>query len=155
MTTTTSAALAARYGENRSRRGTYVLAGVVIAVFLAIVGLVTYWVSAAGPSSQLIQFTVVSDQRVDVRFEVSRDGSRTTTCVLRAQGVHHDDVGYASVTIAPGPAYVQATYPLATAGRAVTAEVLGCADGGQPKVPDPNFAPGTVNPSQQPAVGAA
>jgi hypothetical protein len=155
VTTTTSAALAARYGEDRSRRGTYVLAGVVIAVFLALVALVTYWVSASGPSSQLIRFTVVSDQRVDVNFEVSRDGHSTTTCVLRAQGEHHDDVGYASVAIPPGPAYLQATYPLATAARAVTAEVLGCADAGSPKVQAPNFAPGTVNPSQQPTAGAA
>ena len=153
--TTTSAALAARYGEDRSRRGTYVLAGAVIAVFLGLVALVTYWVSASGPSSQLIQFSVVSDTRVDVRFEVNRDGSATTTCVLRAQDVHHDDVGYASVTIAPGAGYVQTVYPLATADRAVTAEVLGCADGGAPKVAAPNFAPGTVNPPQQPTAGPA
>ena len=155
MTTTTSAAMAARYGEDRSRRGTYLLAGVLIAVFLVIVALVTYWVSASGPSTQLIQFSVVSDQRVDIHFEVSRDGHGSTTCVLRAQGEHHDDVGYASVTIAPGPAYLQATYPLATAARAVTAEVLGCSDKGSPRVQGPNFAPGTVNPSQQPTVGAS
>jgi len=150
VTTTTSAALAARYGEDRSRRGTYALVAVVVLVFLGLVGLVTYWQSASSASSQLIGFSVVSDQRVDVQLEVSRDGRSTTTCVLRAQDVHHEDVGYATVTVPPGPAYLQATYPLATSGRAATAEVLGCADGTAPKVPAANFAPGVVNPSQRP-----
>jgi hypothetical protein len=152
---TTSEALAARYGEDRSRRGTYVLVAVVVVVFLALVGLVTYWMSIASVHSQLIRFTVVSDQRVDVNFEVDRDGSATTTCVLRAQDVHHLDVGYATVTIPPGKAYLQPTYPLATSGPAVVAEVLGCADGKAPRVQAPSFAPGTVNPPQQPTIDAA
>ena len=102
--------------------------------------------------SQLIKFVVVSDQRVDVTFEVQRDGTKTTTCVLRAQNVHHADVGYATVTITPGRDYVQPTYALATSGRADTAEVLGCSENGPPHVDPPQFAPGTVNPPQQPTI---
>jgi hypothetical protein len=155
VTTTPSAALAARYGEDRSRRGTYVLVAVVVAVFLGLVALVTYWLSASSVASQLTGFAVVSDQRVDVTIEVSRDVGATTTCVLRAQDVHHQDVGYATVTIPPGRADLQATYPLATTGRAATAEVLGCADGKAPRVQSPNFPPGAVNPSQQPTIDGA
>lgn len=155
MTTTLSPAMAARYGEDRSRRGVRLVAGAVVLVFLAIVGLVTYWMSTSSVHSQLIRFTVVGDQRVDVTFEVDRDGTLTTTCVLRAQDVRHRDVGYAVVALPPGRSYLQATYPLATNGRAATAEVLGCADSGSPRVDGPNFAPGTVNPSQQPTLDGA
>ena len=150
--TTLSPAMAARYGEDRSRHGTWVLIVTVVAVFLAIIGLVTYWITVREVHSQLIKFVVVSDQRVDVTFEVQRDGAKTTTCVLRAQNVHHADVGYATVTITPGRDYVQPTYALATSGRADTAEVLGCSENGPPHVDPPQFAPGTVNPPQQPTI---
>ena len=88
----------------------------------------------------------------ELLFEVHRTGESATTCVLRAQGIDHADVAYATVTITPGRSYVQATYPLATSSRATTVEVLGCSDDGPPRVDGPQFVPGTVNPPQVPVI---
>jgi Domain of unknown function (DUF4307) len=150
--TTLSPAMAARYGEGRSS-GRLVLGVVVLAVvFLAILAYVTFQLATSSVHSQLIRFSVVDAHRVDVTFEVDRSGDQATTCVLRAQDVEHSDVAYATVTVTPGAAQVQATYPLATNGLADTAEVLGCADGQAPRVDAPQFAPGTTNPAQQPTI---
>jgi hypothetical protein len=72
--------------------------------------------------------------------------------VLRAQNEKHADVGYATVRITRGRDYVQTTYPLATYGRATTAEVLGCAPNDPPRVDPPQFLPGTTNPPQVPTI---
>ena len=144
--------MAARYGTARPRTGTRVAAGVTIAAFLVAVGYVTWQLATSSVHSQLIGFSVVSDSRVDVTFEVSRHSGAATTCAIRAQAPSHADVGYAVVTITPGQEYLQTTYPLATLARATTAEVLGCADRGPPHVDAPSFAPGTVNPPQQPTI---
>ena len=150
--TTASPAMAARYGEGRTSRGLLVVVGVVVAVFLAIIGVITWRLATPGVQATLLRFVVVDDAKVDVTFEVRRDSVSTTYCVLRAQSESHADVGYATVTISPGREYVQATYPLATSSRATTAEVLGCAAGEPPRVDPPQFVPGTTNPPQQPTI---
>ena len=152
---TLSPAMAARYGVGRTSRGLMAVVVVVVASFLAVIGVITWWMATPGVQVDLLRFVVVDDHRVDVTFDVRRDSVSETVCVLRAQSDHHADVGYATVTISPGREYVQATYPLATTGRAATAEVLGCADGKAPRVQSPNFAPGVVNPSQQPTIDGA
>ena len=150
--TTLSPAMAARYGEGRTSRGLLVVVVVVVAVFLTIIGVITWRLATPGVQANLLRFVVVDDTKVDVTFEVRRDSVSTTYCVLRAQRESHADVGYATVTISPGREYVQATYPLATSSRATTAEVLGCAAGEPPRVDPPQFVPGTTNPSQQPTI---
>lgn len=144
--------MAARYGTDRPRRGTTALAIVAIVVFVGIIGYVTWRLGSPAVQSNIIRFSVVSDEKVDVLFEVHRTGESATTCVLRGQGIDHADVAYATVTITPGRSYVQATYPLATSSRATTVEVLGCSDDGPPRVDPPQFVPGTVNPSQVPTI---
>jgi hypothetical protein len=144
--------MAARYGEGRTSRVLLTVVAVVVAAFLAVVGVITWRLATPGVQSTLLRFVVVDDTRVDVTFEVRRDSVSTTTCVLRAQSESHADVGYATVTISPGREYVQATYPLATSSRATTAEVLGCAAGEAPRVDPPQFVPGTTNPSQVPMI---
>jgi hypothetical protein len=144
--------MAARYGEGRTSRVLLTVVAVVVAAFLAVVGVITWRLATPGVQSTLLRFVVVDDTRVDVTFELRRDSVSTTTCVLRAQSESHADVGYATVTISPGREYVQATYPLATSSRATTAEVLGCAAGEAPRVDPPQFVPGTTNPSQVPMI---
>ena len=148
MPETLSPRMAARYGTDRSSTGVRLAVTAVVLVFLAVIALVTFRMATTGAQSTLTRFTVVSGSRVDVTFDVHRDGSLDTTCVLRAQGEDHADVGYASVRITRGRDSLQATYPLATASRATTAEVLGCANGAAPRVDPPQFLPGTVNPAQ-------
>jgi hypothetical protein len=144
--------MAARYGEGRTSRGLLVVVVAVVAVFLTIIGVITWRLATPGVQATLLRFVVVDDTLVDVTFEVRRDTVSTTSCVLRAQSESHADVGYATVTISPGREYVQATYPLATSSRATTAEVLGCAAGEPPRVDPPQFVPGTTNPPQQPTI---
>jgi hypothetical protein len=144
--------MSARYGVGRTSRGLLAVVVAVVAVFLAIIGVITWRMATPGVQSTLLGFRVVSDTRVDVTFEVRRDSVSTTLCVLRAQSERHADVGYATVAISPGREYVQATYPLATSSRATVAEVLGCGVGQVPRVDPPQFLPGTTNPQQQPAI---
>ena len=149
---TLSPAMAARYGVGRTSRGLLAVIVAVVAVFLAIIGVITWRLATPGVQATLLRFTVVSDTRVDVTFEVRRDSVSSTVCVLRAQSERHADVGYATVTITPGREYVQSTYPLATSSLATTAEVLGCGVGEPPRVDPPQFLPGTTNPQQQPTI---
>jgi hypothetical protein len=151
-TTALSPAMAARYGVGHRSRGLVVVIVTVTLVFLGVIGWITWRMATPGVQSSLLRFTVVSDARVDVTFDVQRDSVSDTVCVLRAQSEHHADVGYASVRITPGRDYVQTTYPLATSSRATTADVLGCSATGAPSVDAPQFLPGTVNPSQQPTI---
>jgi hypothetical protein len=144
--------MAARYGEGRTSRGLLAVVVVVVALFLTVIGVITWRLATPGVQATLLRFVVVDDTHVNVTFEVRRDSVSTTTCVLRAQSESHADVGYATVTISPGREYVQATYPLATSSRATTAEVLGCAAGEAPRVDPPQFVPGTTNPSQVPMI---
>ena len=151
-TPTLSPAMAARYGVGRTSRGLLAVVAVVVAVFLAVIAVITWRMATPGVQSNLIRFVVVDDHRVDVTFEVNRDSLSDTVCVIRAQSTTHADVGYATVTISAGREYVQPTYPLATSSRATIAEVLACAPGAAPRADPPQFVPGTTNPPQVPAV---
>jgi hypothetical protein len=144
--------MAARYGTDQRSTGLRVLVTVVVLVFLSLVAAITWRLASSGIQSTLVRFAVVSDTRVDVTFDLVRDGSVETTCVLRAQGDDHADVGYATLQVTSGRDELQVGYPISTASRATAAEVLGCANGSTPRVDAPQFLPGTVNPSQQPTV---
>lgn len=150
---TLSPQLRARYGLVPMARWKRAL-GVLVALLLVggVVGL-GWWISSPALTYQLVAFRIDSPALVTMRFEVSRPADRTAVCVLRAQDVNHQDVGYATVTVPPGTGRVQPTYPLATRAEAVNAEVLGCAlDQAPVRVPEPDFPPGTANPPQQPSV---
>lgn len=99
-------------------------------------------------SSQLLAFEVTSPAQVLVTWELSRGSQLATYCVLRAQDIRRTDVGYATVRIAAGTDYEQLTYALATNGEAVLAQVLGCANSAQMRVPPPDFPPGVKIPEQ-------
>jgi hypothetical protein len=141
-----------RYGIRP--RSPVAVAGIVVLAlaFVSLIGWITWRLASASVQVQLVTFTVASDSRVDVTFDVQRKGQDQTTCVLRARDIHHVDVGYARFQITPGRDTLRIRYPLATLARATSAEVLGCADNGTPNVDPPQFAPGTVNPPQQPTV---
>ncbi|MEN9716822.1 MAG: hypothetical protein RLZZ483_797 [Actinomycetota bacterium] len=99
-------------------------------------------------SEQLLTFEVVSPTQVNVTWELARGPELATYCVLRAQDISRTDVGYATVMIAGGSEYEQITYPLTTNGQAVLAEVLGCSNSANMRVPPANFPPGVKIPEQ-------
>jgi hypothetical protein len=137
-----------RYGVKR-RRVIPVLIGVLIAGVVS--GSLAYGAfrqQNPSVSEQLLTFEVVSPTQVNVTWELARGPELATYCVLRAQDISRTDVGYATVMIAGGSEYEQITYPLTTNGQAVLAEVLGCSNSANMRVPPANFPPGVKIPEQ-------
>ncbi len=137
-----------RYGVRR-RRVVPVLIGILIAgVLSASLAYATFRQQNPSVSSQLLTFEVVSPTQVSVTWELARGAELTSYCVVRAQDVYRTDVGYATVTVAGGSDYEQITYLLTTNGQAVLAEVLGCSNSQNMRVPPANFPPGVKIPEQ-------
>ena len=145
-----TAALTARYGTVSGPRRARIIAAVGSALTVAVVTF-AYLVSTS-PSVRfaLTAFDVIDDTSVSVTWSVTRAPDATSYCVVRAQDANRQDVGYATVEVAGGPAQVQMTYHLATESRAVLAEVLACSDRAAMRAPAPNFAPGVKIPDQLP-----
>jgi hypothetical protein len=126
-----------------------VLIGILIAgVVSASLAYATFRQQNPSVSSQLLTFEVVSPTQVSVTWELARGAELTSYCVVRAQDVYRTDVGYATVTVAGGSDYEQITYLLTTNGQAVLAEVLGCSNSQNMRVPPANFPPGVKIPEQ-------
>ena len=140
--------MAARYGVRRTSRLTIGVLAVLCALFVAGVLAIAIHLATPATQSKVLAFRVVSDNRVDLTFEVRRDATTDTYCVLRARAEDHTDVGYVELRITAGSDYVQPTVPIATYAEATTAEVLGCEAGALPLVDPPGFLPGTANPEQ-------
>lgn len=140
--------LQARYGyRRRSTLTTVLVAGlaVVLTVSLAWVA----WTLANPPVRwKLLTWSAVAPDHTTVTWEVRRSGSSEVQCVIRVTDAKSQDVGYATVVIAPGDDYVQPTYDVRTRAPGRTVELLGCAAGKTPAVPLPEFPPGTANPPQ-------
>ncbi len=137
-----------RYGyRKRSKVGLAVTA--LIAVIVT-VGLGWFGWRVANPPVRwkLLTWSAPAPDHTRVTWEVRRRAGDSVTCVIRVQDALMHDVGYATVTLPPGDAYVQPTYNIGTrtAGRAV--ELLACAANAVPRVGGPEFPPGTVNPPQ-------
>ena len=116
--------------------------------FVAVLGYVTVGLTRSVLEPRLIAWDDVASDHVDITFEVRRPATDDVTCVLRAQDENRVDVGYATVRVPPGDERVRVDYSLRTLAPAYTAELLGCATGGPPSVPPPQFPPGVVAPDQ-------
>lgn len=139
-----------RYGV-KQRRVVPVLVGVLIAgVVSASLAYGVFRQQNPSVSAKLLTFEVVSPTQVNVTWELARGPELATYCVLRAQDISRTDVGYATVMVAGGSDYEQITYPLTTNGQAVLAEVLGCSNSENMRVPPANFPPGVKIPEQVP-----
>lgn len=137
-----------RYGVKR-RRVVPVLIGVLIAGVVS--GSLAYGAfrqQNPSVSQKLLTFEVTSPTQVNVTWELARGPELATFCVLRAQDISRTDVGYATVRIPGGSEYEQITYPLTTNGQAVLAEILGCSNSENMRVPPANFPPGVKIPDQ-------
>ncbi len=141
--------LRARYGLDRSNRGPILLAVLLVAAFVTVLGWAALRVADPAVTSKVLAWSILADDHVRVTFEVRRSADQPVTCVVRAQDETRLDVGYATVTLPSGTTYVQPTYQLRTNARATIVEVLGCAPGDAPdRVPPPQFPPGVAAPEQ-------
>ena len=137
-----------RYGVRR-RRVVPVLTGILIAgVVSGSLAYATFRQQNPSVSAQLLTFEIVSPTQVNITWELARGPELPTYCVVRAQDIFRTDVGYATVTVAGGTDYEQISYPLTTNGQAVLAEVLGCSNSQNFRVPPANFPPGVKIPEQ-------
>ncbi len=121
-----------RYDERRvlpTHRSLLLGGGAVGLVALVAAYVLFAWYTGRTATAAVLGFTVVSDTRVDVRFEVSKPESATTYCVVRARSNDGAQVGAAAVRIGPASTgTIRQTYQLVTTGRANTGEVDGCSD---------------------------
>ncbi len=140
-----------RYGLPRARTGLAV-AGLLLATLVALLlGFVGHYIVTHQVTGRLTSFTIDGPHRVTITYYVAHAQPGVATCVLRAQNSAHVDVGYAYVTTPVETTVHVVTYPLNTAARATTAEVLACASGvTPPRAPAPAFYPGQPAPQQPP-----
>ena len=131
-----------RYGFNRRRTGTRILATLVILAFVAALAYVGWAITRPRAQGRLITWSTVSSDRADLTFDANVSD---VTCVVRAQDQNHVDVGYATITGIDG----RVVYHLRTLAPAYVVEVLGCSlPGASPEVIPPQFPPGVVPPTQ-------
>jgi hypothetical protein len=100
------------------------MGGVLAAVLVSL--LLLSWVSTSGrrTPSTLKGFDVVSDEAVDVRFEVRKSDGDSVVCALRALDSKGAVVGTEDVVVPVGQHEVE--HRLATTARAYAAQVVGC-----------------------------
>ena len=100
-------------------------AGVAVMTALAI------WFGIAGTAGKVhwynSGFDIVSDEQIDVRFDLRRDPSRTVVCDLHALDTHHARVGTGKVTVGPADSSPSRhVETLRTVARATTGYVDSC-----------------------------
>jgi len=137
-----------RYGYRKPRFRKQLAVVSAVCLLLSPIAYSTYRAHNPTFNGELTAFKVVSAQHIDVYWKIQRPEKTVAYCVLRAQDIRKTDVGYATVRIPAGPALLQTSYALATNGRAVLAEVLGCSETAQMRVPPANFPPGVQIPVQ-------
>ena len=138
-----------RYGFNRRPIGRYVTISTIALVFLAVLVFVTLMLGRDPVQYRLLTWEIKAADRVDLAFEVRAPADIDVTCVVRAQDSKRIDLGYAEVAVPAGEDYRLVEYSLRTLAPAYAAEVLTCAQSGEPlRVPGPQFPPGIAPPEQ-------
>ncbi|MDH3958690.1 MAG: DUF4307 domain-containing protein [Actinomycetota bacterium] len=125
-----------------------VLIGLGVAL-LAFVGFLGLRLSNAAIDAGVLSYKTVSDERMDIGFEVERRDVSPATCVLRARAMDGFDVGYAVVELPPAEGRTYHTFQMRTAYRALVGELVGCGlDEPPPGIPGAQFRPGVIAPEQ-------
>ncbi len=140
----------ARYGMDRRPIGRVVAITLIVLAFAGVLVWIAIVQSAEPARSRLVSWQVLGPDRVDLTVQIAPNPEAEVVCVLRAQDSNRIDVGYATLTVPPGPrdpAVIQ-TYALRTLAPAYTAELLGCEIGEPPRVAPPQFPPGVAPPAQ-------
>lgn len=122
----------ARYGRSPSRqRRTRLIAIVAGAGVLAVVISWVVWAGLLGPGASLgsrdLGYTVVADDAVEVRYEVTSDPGQTVSCALQALNSTFAIVGWKVIAIPPSEQGTrQFRETLRTSEPAVTGLIYRC-----------------------------
>jgi hypothetical protein len=139
----------ARYGVvDRPRWVPAVLAAILV---VAALGTTVVGWRLANPriDAGVFGYGTVSDERLDLRFEVVRRTYSPATCVVRARAADGFDVAYAVLELPAAQGRTSHDVRLRTAYRALIGELLGCGlDGPPPGIAGAQFRPGVVPPQQ-------
>lgn len=125
------ALLEGRYGRRSTSEPTRWARWGLLAVAV-VVGLVIAFVAYRNFGTKPIEaeqvaFTILDDERVEVRFEVSRDQpERAAVCIIRARSKDGDEAGRREVLVPPGNSVVVETTVVRASKPPVTGEVFGC-----------------------------
>ncbi|GAA1488985.1 DUF4307 domain-containing protein [Brachybacterium sacelli] len=117
-----------RYGAPLlSKRATRVLIGLAAAVFLAVVGVVGYWVASPPIRSDMVGYDHLAENVIAVDYTITMDPGTEAVCRIQAMNEGRAQVGFVETTIPPQSSRRTAHHvEISTQGEAVSAEVLGC-----------------------------
>jgi hypothetical protein len=125
----TPARPAGRYGPApRTGRRPVVIAALVTLAVVVLAWILWVVVESRSPVQWTdVGFDIVSDQQVDVTYDVHKDPDATVTCTLRALDRAKGTVGTADVVVGPGASgAVRRTDTVRTSALAVTGFVHEC-----------------------------
>ncbi|MGW7264106.1 DUF4307 domain-containing protein [Streptomyces sp. NPDC054842] len=130
MTTASTQLPEGRYGrsaDERADRRLKVIGAVLGVALLALVGYFAYYyVGGSRISGEVIAFSAVSDEAVEVHLEVRKDTGVSGYCTVRSQARDGAEVGRADFRFDQRSSRVDKVVTLRTTARGTTAELLGC-----------------------------
>jgi len=134
-----------RYGVRRQRRRAWVLGGVAVLVFAAVLLWVAVQLLSTSVEGRVVRWSAPGERVLVVDLEL-RGEADEVECVIRAKDAEASDVGYAHVRFPSAPSFGQVQVETVVATAQV--ELLGCASAGDPQTVAPAaFPPGVAPPS--------
>lgn len=143
------ARMAARYGNDRSRWPTILIASIAVGVFLITALWAVLQLSDEPFEAQVLRWHPEGQQVVSVDLEVRGASSQNIRCAVRAKDGAASDVGYVYVTFSVAPA--TRTFRIPTVIQTASVEVLACAgEEEELAAAPPDYPPGVAPPSTSP-----
>jgi hypothetical protein len=130
MTGSGSTLMEDRYGARprRASRRTYWIFGAIALVVSGVVAWIGYQNLGTAPiETQTTSFDNLPDDRMALRFDVTRDApERPAVCIVRVLVLDGSEGGRKEVYIPPGASTTTMTTVITSSGEPVTADVFGC-----------------------------
>jgi hypothetical protein len=143
------ARMAARYGTDRSRWPTLLIATIAAVAFLATALWAVLQLVDEPFEATVLRWQADGQRVVTMDLEVRGAAARNVRCAVRVKDGAASDVGYAYVMFSETPA--ARSFRIPTVVKAASVEVLACASEGQELVTVPaDYPPGVTPPPTSP-----